>query len=124
MSLVFPGYHVSLESGVVPSRTNMDSLTFRTRASSDNTLQNLLFGIVYYSQLYYLLLFFQNVHHLTPLISAVLLLPLTGAQMAASNNAGLYISWRERYGEVIWVGFVFQTLGFGLTCAFDVDTPK
>jgi hypothetical protein len=86
MSLVFPGYHVSLESGVVPSRTNMDSLTFRTRASSDNTLQNLLFGIVYYSQLYYLLLFFQNVHHLTPLISAVLLLPLTGAQMAASNN--------------------------------------
>jgi len=86
--------------------------------------QNLLFGIVYYSQLYYLPLFFQNAHQLTPLISAVLLLPLTGTQMVASITAGRYISWRERYGEVMWVGFVFWTLGVGLTCAFDVDTPK
>ena len=87
-------------------------------------VQNLLFGIVYYSQLYYLPLFFQNAHQLTPLISAVLLLPLTGAQMVASIIAGRYISWRERYGEVIWVGFIFWALGVGLTCAFNSDTPK
>jgi MFS family permease len=86
--------------------------------------QNLLFGIVYYSQLYYLPLFFQNAHQLTPTISAVLLLPLTGAQMVASITAGRYISWKERYGEIIWVGFFCWTLGVGLTCSFDVDTPK
>lgn len=86
-------------------------------------VQNLLSGIVYYSQLYYLPLFFQNAHQLTPLISAVLLLPLTGAQMFAAIAAGWFISWKERYCEVIWLGFFCWTLGVGLTCSFDVDTP-
>ncbi|KAF2623481.1 MFS general substrate transporter [Macroventuria anomochaeta] len=86
-------------------------------------IQNLLFGIVYYSQLYYLPLFFQNAHQLTPMMSATLLLPMTCAQMVASILSGQYISRRERYGEVIWTGFFFWTLGVGLTCMFDVDTP-
>ncbi|KAF3032080.1 hypothetical protein E8E12_001953 [Didymella heteroderae] len=87
-------------------------------------MQNLLFGIVYYTQLYYLPLFFQNTHQLTPLISAALLLPMTGSQMLASIAAGRYISWKERYGEIIWVGFFCWTSGIGLCCSFDVDTPK
>lgn len=87
-------------------------------------VQNLLFGIVYYSQLYYLPLFFQNAHQLSPLTSAALLLPMTGIQMVASILSGLYISWKGRYGEVIWLGFFCWTLGVGLTCMFDIDTPK
>jgi MFS family permease len=86
-------------------------------------LQNLFFGIVYYSQLYYLPLFFQNARGMSPLKSAALLLPITCAQMMASIFSGQYISRRERYGEVIWSGFALWTLGVGLTCSFDLDTP-
>ncbi|KAI8942013.1 hypothetical protein NX059_000121 [Plenodomus lindquistii] len=86
-------------------------------------LQNLLFGIVYYSQLYYLPLFFQNARRMSPLLSAALVLPITCAQMIASIVSGQYISRTERYGEVIWSGFFLWTLGVGLTCTFDLKTP-
>jgi MFS family permease len=85
--------------------------------------QNLFFGIVYYSQLYYLPLFFQNARQMSPVLSAALVLPITSAQMISSVTSGRYISWKERYGEVIWVGFFMWTLGVGLTCIFDLKTP-
>lgn len=86
-------------------------------------LQNFLFGIVYYSQLYYLPLFFQNARRMSPITSAVLVLPITAAQMTLSILSGQYISRRERYGEVIWLGFSLWTIGVGLTCMFDLNTP-
>lgn len=86
-------------------------------------LQNFFFGLVYYSQLYYLPLFFQNARRMSPLLSAALVLPITCAQMTASILSGQYISRQERYGEVIWCGFFLWTLGVGLTCIFDLNTP-
>jgi len=86
-------------------------------------LQNLFFGIVYYSQLYYLPLFFQQARQMSPLLSAALVLPITCAQMVASILSGQYISRRERYGEVIWTGFFLWTVGVGLTCIFNRRTP-
>lgn len=86
-------------------------------------LQNILFGIVYYSQLYYLPLFFQNARQLSPIISAALILPIPFSQMAFSIASGQYISRRERYGEVIWAGFFLWTLGAALTCIFTRSTP-
>jgi MFS family permease len=85
--------------------------------------QNFLFGVVAYSQTYYLPLFFQNARRLSPLTSAALMLPITCAQMISSIISGQYISRRERYGEVIWTGFFLWTLGVGLTCMFSLDTP-
>lgn len=84
--------------------------------------QNLLLGLVYYSQLYYLPLFFQNARGMTPTLSAALALPIPCAQMIASILSGQYISRLARYGEVIWSGFFLWTLGVGLTCMFDLDT--
>jgi len=86
-------------------------------------VQNIFFGLVYYSQLYYLPLFFQNARRMSPLLSAALVLPITCGQMAASILSGQYISRRERYGEVIWTGFFLWTLGVALTCIFDLNTP-
>ena len=86
-------------------------------------LQNFLFGVVAYSQTYYLPLFFQNARRLSPLISACLMLPLTASQMISSIISGQYISRFERYGEVIWLGFFLWTLGVGLTCMLNLYTP-
>jgi MFS family permease len=85
--------------------------------------QNFLFGVVSFSQTFYLPLFFQNARRLSPLTSATLMLPLTGAQMVSSVVSGRYISHFERYGEVIWLGFSLWTLGVGLTCMFGLDLP-
>ncbi|KAF2034940.1 MFS general substrate transporter [Setomelanomma holmii] len=96
---------------------------FRSAPVCVMLLQNLFFGIVYYSQLYYLPLFFQNARRMSPILSAALVLPITCAQMIASIVSGQYISRTERYGEVIWSGFFLWTLGVGLTCIFNLGTP-
>jgi MFS family permease len=85
--------------------------------------QHFLFGVVSFSQTFYLPLFFQNARNLTPLTSAALMVPLTASQTISSLVSGRYISHFERYGEVIWLGFSLWTLGVGLTCIFDLDTP-
>ncbi|KAI2488223.1 MFS general substrate transporter [Pyrenophora tritici-repentis] len=85
--------------------------------------QNFLFGIVAYSQTFYLPLFFQNAQRLSPMKSACLMLPLTSFQATSSILSGQYISRQGRYGEIIWLGFFLWTLGSGLTCIFGVNTP-
>lgn len=83
---------------------------FKTPAVAVILLQNFLFGYVYYSELYYLPIYFQNVRRVSPIVSAALLTPLVIAQMIFSVGSGFYISKFSRYGEVIWSGFVCWTL--------------
>ncbi|KAK4580417.1 hypothetical protein LTR86_000620 [Recurvomyces mirabilis] len=81
--------------------------------------QSFLLGAAYYSILYFLPLYFQNVRGKSPLIAAVLQLPLVVAQSSLSTAGGLYISYFNRYGEVIWIGFGLWTLGAGLLVLAD-----
>lgn len=87
-------------------------------------IQNFLYGIVYYSQLYYLPIYYQNAHRFSALMSAVLIIPVVLTQSLTSVLSGQYISRTKRYGEVIWVGFIMWTLGSGLILLFDRSTPK
>lgn len=75
-----------------------------------------------YSYLYYLPIYYQNVHGYSVLISAVLLLPLVVPQALFSVVGGQYISRIGRYGEVIWIGFGVWTLGAGLLILCDRTT--
>ncbi|KAL1849173.1 hypothetical protein Daus18300_013329 [Diaporthe australafricana] len=95
---------------------------FKTPAVAVILLQNFLFGYVYYSELYYLPIYFQNVRRVSPIVSAALLTPLVIAQMIFSVGSGFYISRFSRYGEVIWSGFTCWTLGSGLLCNLGQDT--
>lgn len=83
---------------------------FRTPAVAAILLQNFLFGYVYYSELYYLPIYFQNVRRVSPIVSAALLTSLVISQMIFSVGSGFYISKFSRYGEVIWSGFICWTL--------------
>lgn len=84
--------------------------------------QNYLFGIVYYSELYYLPIYYQNVRGWSPLTAAALTIPLVVGQSLMSILTGLYISKTQRYGGVIWLGFILWTLGTGLKCIFNRRT--
>ena len=87
-------------------------------------IQNLLFGIVYYSHLYYLPIYYQNARQFSPLLSAALIVPFVAGQSTFSVLSGQYISRMKRYGEVIWGGYALWTLGTGLLLLFNRNTPK
>lgn len=85
-------------------------------------IQNFLLGIVYYSHLYFLPIYYQNVRLFSPLKAAALTIPLVVAQSCFSVTSGQYISRTKRYGEVIWAGFTLWTLGAGLVLLFNRTT--
>lgn len=92
---------------------------FKNPAVAAIMVQNFFFGLVFYTYMYYLPLYYQNVRRLTPLHSALLTIPMTATQAVASTLSGQYISRRKRYGEVIWLGFILFTVGVSLTTLFD-----
>ncbi|KUJ23010.1 MFS multidrug transporter-like protein [Mollisia scopiformis] len=97
---------------------------FKNPAISAIMIQNLLFGVVYYSHLYYLPIYYQNVRGFTPLLSAALIIPFVAGQSTFSILSGQYVSRNKRYGEVIWTGYALWTLGAGLVLLFNRTTPR
>jgi MFS family permease len=85
--------------------------------------QNFLIGIVFYSLLYYLPIYYQSARQMDLITSAALILPLVIAQSIASILSGQYISRIGRYGEVIWVGYICWTIGAGLHLLFTKSIP-
>jgi MFS family permease len=83
---------------------------------------NFITGIVYYSDLYFLPLYFQVVLGHSPLISGVLILPLILGFSAASSTAGFILYRLGRCNPVIWVGYVLWTAGAGCHIAFGPTT--
>ncbi|QIX02159.1 hypothetical protein AMS68_007676 [Peltaster fructicola] len=95
---------------------------FRSPSVSAMLAQSLLLGASYYSYIYFVPLYLQNVKRLSPIASAVMMLPLVVSQSITSTLAGLYISLYNRYGIVIWSGFFIWTLGSGLLIISDTQT--
>ena len=92
---------------------------FRKASVSAMLAQSCLVGTSYYTYVYFLPLYFQNVRGMSPLLSAALQLPLVITQSIVSTLAGLYMSYRNRYIEIIWFGFGIWTLGAGLLVLSD-----
>ncbi|OBS26061.1 hypothetical protein FPOA_00005 [Fusarium poae] len=84
--------------------------------------QNFLFGAVYQSYLYYVPLYLQNPRQYSAMESAAIYTPLVAAQAIFSIASGQYISFRLRYGEVIYTGFALWTLGAGLALILNRHT--
>ncbi|KAL1850146.1 hypothetical protein VTK73DRAFT_9744 [Phialemonium thermophilum] len=95
---------------------------FKNLALNVVMVQNFLFGIVYYSSLYYLPTYYQNARRWNPSVSAALTIPIVVAQSVSSVLSGQYISCRKRYLEVLWTGYVLWTIGAGLRCLFGKTT--
>ncbi|TEA12174.1 Efflux pump dotC [Colletotrichum sidae] len=95
---------------------------FKNKAVTVMLTQSFLFGAVYQSYLYYIPLYLQNAHQYSVLHSAAIYVGLVVCQAVFSILSGQYISRTKRYGEVIWAGFGFWTLGAGLTLMYDRNT--
>jgi hypothetical protein len=97
---------------------------FKNPAVCAILIQNFLSGIVYYSNLYYLPIYYQDARQFSPLLSAALTIPFVAGQSVLSTLSGQYISRTKSYGEVIWSGYVLWTLGAGLVLLFTRTTPR
>ncbi|ETI23691.1 hypothetical protein G647_05494 [Cladophialophora carrionii CBS 160.54] len=84
--------------------------------------QNFFFGMVYYSNLYYIPLYIQNVRGWDATISAAFLIVINVPQSMVSTLSGIFISRYKRYGVVIWTGFAIWTVGAALICSFTRTT--
>lgn len=102
----------------------MPLYVFKNPAVCAILAQNFLFGIVYYSHLYYLPIYYQNARQFPPLLSAALTIPFVAGQSTFSILSGQYVSRTKRYGEIIWSGYALWTLGAGLVLLFSRTTPR
>lgn len=96
---------------------------FEKRAAKILFMHNFITGIVYYSDLYYLPLYFQVVRGHSPLTSGLLILPLILGFSAFSTCGGFLLSKLGRCNPVIWAGYVLWTAGAGGHIAFGSSTP-
>jgi predicted MFS family arabinose efflux permease len=102
----------------------MPLYVFKNPAVCAILIQNFLFGIVYYSHLYYLPIYYQDARQFSPLLSAALTIPFVAGQSVFSILSGQYVSRAKRYGEIIWTGYALWTLGTGLILLFNRTTPR
>lgn len=94
-------------------------------ASTSTTVvftQNLLFGFVWQSDLYFLPIYYQEICGYSPVHSAVLILPLLGMQSIAGVLSGPLMSRYGRYRPILYLGFVLWVTGAGLKVLFSRST--
>ncbi|PGH16034.1 hypothetical protein AJ79_02014 [Helicocarpus griseus UAMH5409] len=84
---------------------------------------NFITGIVYYTDLYYLPLYYQVILGYSPLMSGVLIIPLILSFSASSTTAGFILSKIGRCNPVIRIGYIFWTAGAGGRIVFGENTP-
>ncbi|KAF5695972.1 major facilitator superfamily transporter [Fusarium globosum] len=80
-------------------------------------------GMLTYSLLYYLPLYFQVARDYSATISGIALLPWTITVGSAALIIGLLISRKGKYSYFIWFGWVATTAGISLLLSLQKDTP-
>jgi MFS family permease len=80
-------------------------------------------GMLTYSLLYYLPLYFQVARDYSATKSGIALLPWTVTVGSAALIVGLLISRKGRYSYLIWFGWVTTTMGISLLLSLQKDTP-
>ncbi|KAL8880903.1 MAG: hypothetical protein Q9198_001787, partial [Flavoplaca austrocitrina] len=95
---------------------------FKNRTAAVSYSATVIHGMVLWSLLYYLPLYYEAVKGFSPIISGVALFPETFTVAPASVIVGILITVTGRYRWAIWGGWVLTVLGTGVLYLLDVDT--
>jgi hypothetical protein len=85
-------------------------------------LETVIHGMVLWSLLYYLPLYYEAVKGYTPIIAGVAVLPETSFVAPMSVVVGITCAATGRYRWAIWTGWVLTTLGAGLLILLEPKT--
>ncbi|CAZ85142.1 unnamed protein product [Tuber melanosporum] len=96
---------------------------FATRTALVNYLGTIMHGMILWSLLYYLPLYFEAIKGLGPIMAGVAVFPETFTVAPASVVVGLLVSITGRFRWALWLGWILTVLGMGVLVLLDVDTP-
>ncbi|KAG0138126.1 major facilitator superfamily domain-containing protein [Tuber indicum] len=95
---------------------------FTTRTALVNYLGTIMHGMILWSLLYYLPLYFEAIKGLGPIMAGVAVFPETFTVAPASVVVGLLVSITGRFRWALWLGWILTVLGMGVLVLLDVDT--
>ncbi|PMD33262.1 MFS general substrate transporter [Hyaloscypha variabilis F] len=84
--------------------------------------QTFIHGLILWSLLYYLPIYYEAVKDFSPIITGIAVFPETFTVAPASIVVGIITSITGRYKWALWVGWVLTVLGMGLLYLQDVHT--
>jgi hypothetical protein len=118
--VAFVAYEEWLERRGLEPTIRMSVLKQRTAAVTYFT--TFIHGIILWSILYYLPLYYEAVKGFSPILSGVALFPQTFTVAPASMAAGITIAVTGKYRGFTWAGWALTVLGMGLLTLLKVDT--
>ncbi|MCJ1302329.1 hypothetical protein MMC08_005132 [Hypocenomyce scalaris] len=95
---------------------------FKNRTAAVSYIGTVIHGMVLWSMLYYLPLYYEAVKGETPILAGVSLFPETFTVAPAAVVTGLIVSKTGRYRWATWSGWALTTIGTGLLYLLDVNT--
>ena len=95
---------------------------FQSRTAQVTYLGTIIHGMILWSLLYYLPLYYEAVKDQTPILAGVSLFPETFTTAPASVITGFIVAKTGRYRFSIWAGWFLVTLGMGLLYLLDLTT--
>jgi len=84
--------------------------------------QTFIHGIMLWSLLYYLPIYYEAVKNFTPILTGVAVFPETFTVAPASIVVGITTAVTGKYRWALWSGWILTTLGMGLLYLQDVHT--
>lgn len=115
--VVFGFYETSPVEPVFPRRI------FANRTAIFTLIGAFLHGLVMYSCLSYIPLFFQAVFLEAPLQSAISMLPVCICVVVFSGISAFGVEYTRRYNLIIWLGWMFTAYGLGVWSSVDGTSP-
>lgn len=95
---------------------------FKNRTAAASYFETTIHGLILWSVLYYLPLYYEAVKGETPILSGVSLFPQTFTVAPMAVATGIAITKLGYYRWAIWSGWIITTLGVGLLYLLDVHT--
>lgn len=107
-----------------PAAAVMPYRIFSNATATFSLITGLIHGLILYSILQYLPLFFQAVFLESPLKAALSCLPVAILVVVFSFVAPVVVELTRRYKLILWSGWVITTLAVGLWSRVDQTTPR
>ncbi|KAI9680156.1 MAG: hypothetical protein M1829_001393 [Trizodia sp. TS-e1964] len=106
----------------VPAEPLVRLVIFKNLSTNVTYLETVVHGMVLWSLLYYLPLYYEAVKGLTPIKSGLALFPQTFTVAPAAVVVGIVVTKTGHYRWAVWSGWVLATVGLGLLCILDPST--
>ncbi|OOF90935.1 hypothetical protein ASPCADRAFT_58232 [Aspergillus carbonarius ITEM 5010] len=112
-----------LHEALVPSTPMIPRSIFQNRSAVIALTASFLQGLILWCALYYMPLYYEAVKSFSPILAGVALFPETFTVAPSAILCGVLITRTGRYRWGLYLGWTLSTLGLGLLCLLQVDTP-